>query len=80
MASQKSGHSSAFGNIIVFAVIVAVIWSANLLLDMVQSIPEHYYNLLPISKGADADRDGIPDNIDDSDGDGIPDIRDPDPY
>jgi len=32
----------------------------------IRSMPGHYYNLLPVAQAGDADRDGIPDNLDGS--------------
>lgn len=43
-------------------------------------LPVEYYNTLPVSRGGDMDRDGIPDNNDDTDGDGIPDAYDATPF
>ena len=49
-------------------------------LEVIATIPDRYYQLLPVSNTADFDLDGILDYIDDSDGDGIADADDATPY
>ena len=71
---------SLIANVLVVGAIVVMVGLAHASLKVIHSLPNHYYNLLPVANQTDLDRDGIPDYIDDSDGDGIADAQDPLPY
>lgn len=68
------------GTILIFIAIASVLAVVQSSMNVFQSLPGHYHNLLPVSRTLDIDRDGIPDYIDDSDGDGIADNTDAKPY
>lgn len=66
--------------VLTLSLIGCSVYMACKTLEVIRTIPERYLLSLPVSNGADYDRDGIPDYIDDSDGDGIADYIDSQPY
>lgn len=77
MYDQEHRYSAV---ILTLVFIGCMFYMAFKTLEVIRSIPQKYFNSLPVSNTADFDRDGIPDYIDDSDGDGIPDDKDISPY
>lgn len=71
-------ETTLFRNLVVLLAVSSMIGMAVVMLRFIQQSPAHYYNLLPVSRETDFDRDGIADYYDDSDGDGISDDQDPD--
>lgn len=73
-------NRSIAGVVLVGVMLMALVAVVQISLLAIRSIPTQYYFSLPASDQTDLDRDGIPDNRDDSDGDGVADSLDPTPY
>lgn len=74
-------RKGSIAGVVLVLIALAIMYSVLIIcLKVIRNVPTTYYNLLPASDITDFDRDGIPDNIDDSDGDGVADKNDPTPY
>lgn len=80
LLKRKKGNVNLVGALLVGIAMVVIFIVVHISVRSIKSIPEHYYNLLPVAERSDLDGDGIADRSDDSDGDGIPDRVDMTPY